>query len=209
MTEDLSPMQPANELAAIENTQSMDAGNLMLNTKALNLISKVASKYANSGMVPAAYSGKPDNCFVACELAARMNVSPTLVMQNLYIVKGNPAWSGQACIALINGCGKFDRELEFVFVGDPGTPSYGCYAKTARSGKELRSATITMQMANDEGWTTKPGTKWKTMPEQMLMYRSASFFARVHCPNVLMGFKTLDEEQDIRPESAPKTTIVV
>lgn len=181
--------------------------NILINAKAMNQIYRLASHFANSQMVPKDYQGKPDNCFVACELAARMNLSPITVMQNLYIVQGKPSWSGQMCISLINGCRKFDRDLEFVYVGNPGTLTHGCYAVTSRHGKELKSVTVTMQMAKDEGWLDKNGSKWKTMPEQMMMYRSAAFFARVYCPNVLMGYSTDDESQDTSEEG--KQTIVV
>ena len=37
--------------------------------------------------------------------------------------------------------------------------------------------------------------------------RSAAFFARVYCPNLLMGFSTEDEVRDIQPEEKPKETI--
>ena len=61
-----------------------------------------------------------------------------------------------------------------------------------------------MQMAKDEGWSTKNGSKWKTMPEQMLRYRSASFFGRIYAPEILMGFKTTDEVEDMQHFSAAK-----
>jgi hypothetical protein len=50
-----------------------------------------------------------------------------------------------------------------------------------------------MDMANAEGWTSKNGSKWKTMPEVMLRYRAASFFARMNCPEISMGIYTSDE----------------
>jgi hypothetical protein len=207
----IEQIEPKTNQLAETNEQDINvalmAQNTLLNVKALNLLSRVATKYANSSVVPDNYARNPDNCFVACELAARMNVSPILVMQNLYIVKGKPAWSGQACISLINGSGQFDSPLDFVFVGDRGSDQFGCYAVTSRNGRELRSTTITMKMAADEGWLNKQGSKWKTMPEQMMMYRSAAFFARVYCPNLLMGFSTEDEVRDIQPEEKPKETI--
>ena len=87
--------------------QTPPTQNLLQNTKALAMINRLADRYANSSMVPDTYKGKPDNCFVALELASRMDVSPVLVMQNLYIVQGKPSWAGQACKALIDGSGKF------------------------------------------------------------------------------------------------------
>lgn len=44
----------------------------------------------------------------------------------------------------------------------------------------VESSKISMEMAVKEGWYTKNGSKWKTMPEQMLRYRVASFFGRVY-----------------------------
>lgn len=193
----------SNELMAIENAAispvGMGAvGNLLLNTQQLNTIGKFAKMYSRSTMVPQNYQGNEANCFIALELAARMNVSPVMVMQNLYIVHGKPSWSGQACVALINGCGLFGP-LEFVAVGDVGAPGYGCYAKATRlsTGNVIKGPTVTMQMAADEGWLNKSGSKWKTMPELMIRYRAAAFFARTECPNVLMGYYTVDEIEDI------------
>lgn len=63
----------------------------LLNAKTLKTINSVAKMYASSAMVPDIYKGNIANCFVAVELADRMGVSPTLVMQNLYIVRGEAA----------------------------------------------------------------------------------------------------------------------
>lgn len=182
----------------------------LTDVRSYKMLDGIAKRYANSMIVPEQYQHNPDNCFVACELANRMNVSPTLVMQNLYIVKGKPAWSGQACIALINGTMQF-TPLRFVFVGERDKPSYGCYVEcTRKSDNEvLRGSTITMQMAKDEGWLDKAGSKWKTMPEQMMQYRAASFFARIYCPAALMGLQTVEEVEDVHGAPAQKEKIVI
>ena len=52
-------------------------------------------------------------------------------------------------------------------------------------------------MAKAEGWFSKPESKWRTMPENMLRYRSASFFARTHLAEYLLGMGTIDEARDI------------
>lgn len=157
-----------------------------------------ARKYANSRIVPEAYRGNPDDCFVACSMANRMNIDPLIVMQQLYIVKGKPGWSGQACISLVNNCGKF-TPLEFTYVGTPGAKSYGCFAWANRksTGAPVKGSTVTMELVEKEGWLDKPGSKWKTMPEQMLAYRAAAFFARLYTPEALMGFQTVEEINDV------------
>lgn len=53
-----------------------------------------------------------------------------------------------------------------------------------------------MQMADDEGWTKKNGSKWKTMPQLMLRYRAASFFSSLNCPELTMGLYTKEEIED-------------
>ncbi len=203
---------PAAAALTMQDTLAQ-AKSLAENITLLNTISKLANKYANSTMIPRDYQRNPDNCFVAIELAGRMGVSPTLVMQNLVVVQGRPAWSGQSCIALVNGCGKFTHDLDFVFEGTPGNDDWSCHCETIRKsdGKHLIGTSISIQLAKAEGWFGKSGSKWQTIPQQMLMYRAASWFARTYCPEVLMGFSTADEAEDIAsaPDAAPKKRIVV
>ena len=196
--------EQANELATV-NTQ-----NLLQNTKTLAILSRIADRYANSSMVPDTYKGKPDNCFVAVELASRMDVSPTLVMQNLYIVSGRPGWSGSACKALIDGCRKF-RDSDYIMVGNREDDSWGCYFQAVKisTGQVVKGTTITIKMAKDEGWYGKNGSKWKTMPEQMLKYRAASFFARTECPGALMGFQTVEEIEDVKGIEPEKNVVKI
>lgn len=197
---------PEVELTAQARAQAIS---LAENTKLLQGIYKMAKVYANSTMIPSSYQRNPDNCFVAIELAGRMNVSPTLVMQNLTVVQGRPSWSGQSCIALVNGCGKFTHDLDFNFVGEEGTDEWGCYCETVRKsdGRKLTGTVITIGLAKKEGWLNKSGSKWQTIPQQMMMYRAASWFARAYCPEVLMGFSTADEAEDIAEPAPEKRTI--
>ena len=53
-----------------------------------------------------------------------------------------------------------------------------------------------MEMAEKEGWTKKAGSKWLTMPDQMLIYRSAAFWSRAYAPEISMGFLTKEEAED-------------
>lgn len=190
-----------------------DGGLTMWNdTKLMNLAYRTAGMLSKSGLVPDNYRNSPENCLIAIDLANRQGLSPMMVMQNLYVVKGKPAWSGSFCAAAVNGCGKF-TPLEYVFVGEPGTLSEGCFARATRlsNATVCTSDTITLKMAKDEGWIDKSGSKWKTMPRQMMMYRAASFFVRAHCPEVLLGIQTMEEVQDVRgyEETQPKMTTIV
>lgn len=196
-------IEPVALAEASYSTQLTDA-------RSYRMLDGIAKRYANSMIVPELYQHNPDNCYVACNMANRMGVDPLIVMQSLYIVKGKPAWSGQACIALVNGTKQFSP-LRFVFVGEEGKLTYGCYVECTRKsdGELLRGTTITLQMAKDEGWLDKTGSKWKTMPEQMMQYRAAAFFARIYCPAALMGLQTTDEVEDVHGTETEKQTIVI
>lgn len=174
---------------------------------------KCAGFLSQSALVPETYQGQPQNCIIALDLANRSGMSPLTVMQNLYIVKGKPAWAGQFAIALVNASRRFSKPLRPVFFGEEGTPTWGCYMETYDlEGNKVVGSKITMQMAKDEGWVDKSGSKWKTMPEQMLMYRAGAFFARVHCPDVLYGVQMADEVKDTYgydSDEKPKVTIEI
>ncbi len=207
----ITPEETTEETALAAPEQPSATLSMWSDTKAMNHAWRTAKMLAASDLLPQQYQGKPENVIIALDAAVRLNMSPMLVAQNLYVVQGKPAWSGSFCAAAINGSGKF-TPLEYVFVGQEGEPSHGCMARAVRlsTGTVCTSEAITMQMARDEGWLEKRGSKWKTMPRQMMMYRSASFFARAFCPEVLLGFQTVEEVQDVRGyETEPQTTTVV
>lgn len=174
---------------------------------------RMAALLAASDCVPDSYQNKPANCVIALDIANRMGLSPLTVMQNLYIVRGKPSWSGQACRALIKNDGKFIND-DIVYVGDPNTDSWGCYmtAVNVRTGAEVKGPAVTIDMAKKEGWYSKKDkngnetSKWQTMPELMLAYRAAAFFARVHCPSAMMGFQTAEEVIDTANADKQKKT---
>lgn len=190
-----------------ENRQVVQYTNVapsMWNDKDILAQAYSASKYlASSDLVPPTYK-KPENCLIALEFANRTGLSPLTVMQNLYVVQGKPSWSGQMCIALINGSKRFSP-LEFEFDGKPGEDNYGCFAYATRldNGKVYYSDRVTISMAKKEGWYSKidkygkETSKWQSMPTQMMMYRAGAFFARVHCPDILLGLPTTEELYDV------------
>lgn len=174
-------------------------------------IYNIGKMWASSDLVPSAYRGKPMDCTIAVDMANRMGVSPMMVMQNLYVVKGNPSWSGQACMSLIKADKHF-KDVHHVYTGEKGKDSWGCYvAATKKStGEAIRGPEVTIAMAKAEGWYSKKDkygnetSKWQTMPELMLAYRAAAFFARVHIPNSLMGCAVEGELEDIQKPEVPK-----
>jgi hypothetical protein len=160
-----------------------------------------------STLVPDIYRGKDNlgNCLIALELANRTGASVLAIMQSMVPIHGKPSWSSAFLIATVNTCGRF-TPLRFKFQGEEGTDAWGCraFAKDKESGDELVGSLITIGLAKSEGWYGKNGSKWKTMPEQMLTYRAAAFWTRAYAPEVSLGMHTAEEARDmvdVTPES--------
>jgi len=165
---------------------------------AWELAQRKASALAKSEIVPKDYKGNVANCLVALEVAERVQASPLMVMQSLNIIHGRPSWSSTFIIAAINSCGRFEP-LKFKMTGDAGKDDRTCIAWTRdlKTGEELEGTPISIAMAKAEGWFQKTGSKWQTMPEQMLRYRAASFFGRLYASEILLGMRSEDEEREI------------
>lgn len=135
---------------------------------------------------------------IAMELANRIGVSVFQVMQSLHIIQGKPGWSAQFLIATVNASRRF-TPLRFKWEGTVGQDNWGCraYAKDREDGEMCVGALITMGMAKAEGWLTKSGSKWRNLPEQMCLYRAASFWTRVYAPELSLGMQTAEELSDV------------
>lgn len=161
---------------------------------------RMAKSLASSTLVPPQFQGQQGfaNCLVALEIAHRMRMSPFVVVQNLHIIHGRPSWSSQFIIGLINGCGRYSP-LKYDVTGTGDNLACTAVATEISSGEELRGPTVTMAMAKKEGWSTKSGSKWQTMPELMIRYRAAAFWGRLYIPELLVGIHTEDEVVDVEP----------
>nr|DAV00841.1 MAG TPA: RecT protein [Caudoviricetes sp.] len=161
-----------------------------------NTAMKIAEELAKSDIIPKEFQKKPANCLIAVELANRLKASPFQVMQNMDVIYGRPALRSAFIIACINNSGKIIGSLKFEM--NEKTTKCRAWAIEKETGARLYGPTITLEMAEKEGWLTKSGSKWKTMPDLMLRYRAASFFGRLYCPEILNGMYSEDEITDMK-----------
>ena len=168
------------------------------------------------------------NCMIAIEIAQRIGASPLMVMQNMVPIYGKPSWSSKFLVATVNTCGRFNPlQYRFAEKGMLGMVEYTdyewqggrkvavqkqfdgkkimdieCIAYTSAKGSDqvLESSPVSIRLSIQEGWYTKNGSKWQTMTKQMLMYRAASFWTSAYAPELSMGMRTVEEQQDIYTE---------
>lgn len=157
---------------------------------------KIATQYSKSDLVPENYKGKPQNVIIALGMAQKTGFDVYTIMNNLNIVKGKASWSGSFCRTLIEATGLY-KDLDLIEVGERGKDTWGYYAQAVKKsdGKVVKGATVTIAMAQAEGWTKN--TKWKSMPELMLQYRAMAFFARVYASSAINGIQTVEEVEDV------------
>lgn len=169
---------------------------------------RIAKALASSTLVPDAYRNNLPNVLVAMELANRIGASVFAVMQNMDVIHGRPGLRATFLIATVNASGRF-TPLRFRWEGDEGTDTWGCRctATDRESGEACDGALITIDLAKAEGWYNRNGSKWKTIPEQMLMYRAAAFWTRVYCPELSLGMRTSDELEDVAAEAPARAQV--
>jgi hypothetical protein len=157
---------------------------------------RVAKMLSASSLIPKEYQGNIQNTMIALEMANRIGASPLQVMQNLNIIQGKPSWSSSFIIAALNSCKRFSP-IRFVTGGEG--DAYGCtaWAFDLATNDKLEGPKVTWEMVKAEGWYSKGGSKWKTMPELMFRYRAAAFFGRLYAPDILMGMHSAEEVLDV------------
>jgi len=182
------------------------------------LFQRRALGISKSTLIPKDFQNNVPNVMIALEMANRIGAGPLAVLQNLYVVHGKPSWSSQFIISVINTCGRFwPLRFDVKGTGDKmaciaWTQEKSCgalkQATLDQARKEnapiLESPPVTMEMAKKEGWVSKSGSKWQTMPELMIRYRAATFFGRLYAPELLMGMSSQDELEDIAPPAKTK-----
>lgn len=195
-------MSTSTTLANMQKTTMQTQGNNtqvgFLNTQGFELMQRVGKALSMSELVPKMYQGNLQNCMIALDMSQRLNANPLMVMQNLYVVHGNPAWSAKFLIATINTSGKFSA-LRYEWKEDVNGKKCACraWAIEKETGERLEGTWIDWGMVQAEGWAKKNGSKWVTMPDQMFVYRAASFWVRMYAPEVSMGINTVEEAQEI------------
>lgn len=190
-----------------------------------------AKFFAGSQLVPPEFQNKPADIVLSMDIAERIGGSFLAVLQGVNIIHSRPTFSGLFIAAMLNTSGKFtpiryDKEEEGLLKVNAKYLEYDkqarrnkvlhreieieniscvAYAFDLGTGDELRGPKVDVAMAAREGWYLKSDSKWQTMPEVMLHYRSVSMFGKIHAPELLLGLK-LDievEYSDPKPVDSP------
>lgn len=126
-----------------------------------------------------------------------MGANPLMVMQNLYVVHGRPAWSAQFLIATLNKSGKFSA-LRYAFQGTEGTDEWGCRAVATElsTGEKLQGPLVTIGLAKKmKAGTASPAANGRASRSSCAI-PGRGLVRASYAPEIAMGLKTAEEVQD-------------
>lgn len=193
----MSTPKPEGALVPIETAMPAHpsgSGDILYDSDALEHSIRLAERLARSQLLPERFRNKPDDVLFGIMMARKMGEDLATVMSAIHFVNGKPGWAGPFLIARANASGVLVGQLDFETTGSGEDLAVTCSAVLRSSGKRV-SRTVSLRMAREDGWTKN--AKYRSMPEQMLTYRSAAFFVRTFCPGIIYGLRPVDELEDV------------
>ncbi|MFP1767301.1 RecT family recombinase [Lonsdalea quercina] len=178
--------------------------------------------------VPAHLAGNTADCLAVALQAVQWGMHPFAVAQKTHVINGNLGYEAQLVNAVINSMAPTKDRVHYEWFG-PWENVIGKFVeKTSQKGNKYIAPNWTM--ADEKGcgvrvWATMKGedeprvlelllsqaqvrnsTLWGSDPKQQLAYLGVKRWARLYCPDVILGVYTPDEfeqkprvERDITP----------
>lgn len=156
---------------------------------------RVATAFSRSGLVPAHFQGKAESCMVALMYAQQLNEHPMVLFQEVSVINGRPNTSARFAIARANKSGLLSGPITWTAKGQGDALEVTARAVLASTGEEI-TATVTMKEAAADGWTRN--AKYKSIPGQMLRWRSATRLINLYIPEVLFGLSVREEIETVK-----------
>jgi len=188
----------------------------------LDQLIRLAEIMANSRVtVPAHLAGNASDCLAVAMQARQWQMNPFAVAQKTYTVSGVLGYEAQLVNAVITTMAPTRDRLHYEWFG-PWENVIGKFTeKTSGKGNKYAAPDWTL---NDESgcgvrvWATmknetaprvlelllsqaqvRNSTLWASDPKQQLAYLAVKRWARLHCPDVILGVYTPDELEMVRP----------
>ncbi|PSS50117.1 enterohemolysin [Enterobacter sp. FS01] len=213
-------MQNTNIIAAEQTPNTISASNAVFNVQALGQLTAFAELMAKSAVtVPKHLAGKPADCMAIVMQAMQWGMNPYAVAQKTHLVNGVLGYEAQLVNAVISSSSAIVGRFHYEYGGDwekiagkkDGRDELGLFV---RVGAVLRGET-------DITWgeniyladiTTRNSPLWKTAPKQQIAYLAVKYWARLYCPEVILGVYSPDEveprtEKEVNPAPAQRVSL--
>jgi len=213
-------MQNTNIIAAEQTPNTISASNAVFNVQALGQLTAFAELMAQSAVtVPKHLAGKPADCMAIVMQAMQWGMNPYAVAQKTHLVNGVLGYEAQLVNAVISSSSAIVGRFHYEYGGDwekiagkkDGRDELGLFV---RVGAVLRGETEITWGENIylADITTRNSPLWKTAPKQQIAYLAVKYWARLYCPEVILGVYSPDEmeprtEKEINPAPAQRVSL--
>lgn len=194
-----------------ENQQTvMSALDIMMNETVMVRIESMAARMATSKITtPKHLQGNEGDCMAIIMQAMQWGMNPYAVAQKTHLVNGTLGYEAQLVNAVITARAPVKERLHFEWYGDwskvngkdDKSPTLGVrVSATLRGENEPRVIDISMAQVGP----VRNSPLWTADPRQQIAYLATKRWARLYCPDVILGVYTPDEviereELDVTP----------
>lgn len=164
--------------------------------------------------VPAHLAGKPADCLAVALQAAQWGMNPFAVAQKTHLVNGTLGYEAQLVNAVVTSSTAVQGRFKYEYGGNWDTFKPGAANAANEKGLCIRVGAV-LRGETEITWgewlflefiTTRNSPLWKTAPKQQMAYLAVKYWARLYCPDVILGVYTPDEfeqkervERDVTP----------
>ncbi|MEJ6520299.1 recombinase RecT [Shewanella bicestrii] len=196
---------------------------LMMNLDAMNNMYRLAETMAGGkATVPAHLQGNVADCMAIVMQSALWRMNPFAVAQKTHVVSGTLGYEAQLVNAVVKHSGSVQGAFHYEFFGDWSKVIGNFITKTNPNGKQYQAPNWTL--ADEKGLGVKVfntlageseprplelllsqaqvrnSTLWASDPKQQLAYLAVKRWARLYCPEAILGVYSADELESERPE---------
>ena len=151
---------------------------------------RIAHSLANSNLVPDAYRGRPNDCFVAINMGAEIGLEPFAAIQSIAVIDNKPCLYGDGLIGVVRRSPLCEWIKE---THSEDGKSATCQAKR-KGDPNVVTATYSMSDAQLAGIDNR--FNWKKHPKRMLQMRARAYCLRDAFPDILKGLGVVEEMID-------------
>lgn len=149
---------------------------------------KLAQYIAPTEFVPKSLRDNPPAAAAAILYGREVGLPPMTALTQTHVIEGRPSMAAEAMRALVLSAGHEIQVLE--------STGAVCRMRARRRGEEQWTPEVvwTIDMARAAGLLGK--NNWKQHPRRMLQARASSELCELYFPDVVLGFKSVEELED-------------
>lgn len=202
-----------------QSAQRGEVQDLLFNEQAMNQIYMLAQTMSQGkSTVPNHLQGNVGDCMAVCMQAAQWKMNPFAVAQKTHVVQGTLGYEAQLVNAVVNTRAPINGRIQYEWTGEWNKVIGKFQEKTNSKGNKYIAPAWSLQDEQGLGvrvWATLRGedeprvldlllsqaqvrnsTLWASDPKQQLAYLAIKRWARLYCPDVILGVYTADEMQE-------------